>query len=187
VKAIAASRRVGWLLGAKILFGLNAGILIWNHFELNFELQLNLDSPKSPSTTMPDYGSKSYWDTRYQTVETPFDWMVDYAAISRTLEPLLPDKDASILIVGCGDAPFSADLYYIGGYLNQLNVDYSEVVIEKQRKLWPEICWNVMDCLDMKDIAENSLGKSTISSYFWAVPPTATMLTQRHWHFRCGH
>jgi len=70
---------------------------------------------------MPEYGSKEYWDTRYSRVETPFDWMVDYKRLSSTLEPLLPDKNTRILLVGCGDAPFSADLYYIGGYHNQIN------------------------------------------------------------------
>ena len=85
--------------------------------------------------------------------------MVDYASLAPTLVPLLPDRKIRILVVGCGDAPFSADLYQIGGYVNQVNADYSEVVIMKQRELWPEIDWKVMDCLDMKEIEDGSFGE----------------------------
>jgi len=39
------------------------------------------------------------------------------------------------------------------------HADYSEVVIKKQREQWPEIDWVVMDCLHMKDAADESFGK----------------------------
>eukprot|EP00804_Cyclotella_cryptica_P000371 CCRYP_008690-RE/>CCRYP_008690-RE protein AED:0.42 eAED:0.42 QI:381/1/1/1/1/1/2/219/265 len=105
---------------------------------------------------MPEYGSKEYWDKRYSRVTTPFDWMTSYENLAPTLEPLLPDKDKRILIVGCGDAPFSADLFHAGGYCNQVNADYSEIVIDKQMQLWPEIDWRVMDCLNMNQIEDSS-------------------------------
>ena len=70
---------------------------------------------------MPEYGSKEYWDSRYERANETFDWMCDYSSLSPTLESLLPDKNASILLVGCGDAPFSADMFYLGGYTNQIN------------------------------------------------------------------
>jgi hypothetical protein len=71
---------------------------------------------------MPEYGSKAYWDARYDRVDEPFDWMVDFSSLASNLEALLPDKNARILLVGCGDAPFSADLFYLGGYQNQVSV-----------------------------------------------------------------
>ena len=108
---------------------------------------------------MPDYGFKTYWNHRYESSDEPFDWMVDYASLAPTLEPLLPDKSARILVVGCGDAPFSPDLYYLGGYVNTLNIDYSDVVIAKQQKAWPELEYRLMNCLDMKRIDDNSFGK----------------------------
>jgi hypothetical protein len=85
--------------------------------------------------------------------------MVDFEGLRPTLLPLLGSKEKRILIVGCGDAEFSPDLFYAGGYLNQLNVDYSELVIEKQRKAWPEMDWQIMDCLDMKEVEDNSFGE----------------------------
>ena len=108
---------------------------------------------------MPEYGSKEYWDKRYLRVDSPFDWMTSFENLAPTLEPLLPDKDKRILIVGCGDAPFSADLFHVGGYCNQVNADYSEIVIDKQRQIWPEIDWRVMDCLNMNQIEDSSFGR----------------------------
>mmetsp|Transcript_29541 Transcript_29541/g.43576 ORF Transcript_29541/g.43576 Transcript_29541/m.43576 type:complete len:265 (+) Transcript_29541:180-974(+) len=82
--------------------------------------------------------------------------MCDFDQLQPTLTPLLQryeadDKESktSILIVGCGNAPLSAELYYKGGYKNQINVDYSDVVIKQQRNRWPEIDWRVMNCLDL--------------------------------------
>ena len=115
---------------------------------------------------MPDYGVKTYWDSRYERTDEPFDWVVDYASLAPTLEPLLPDKSAAILVVGCGDAPFSADFHYKGGYLNALHVDYSEVVIEKQQKALPEIKFAAMDCLNMKEVDDNSIGKLSQSNIY---------------------
>lgn len=85
--------------------------------------------------------------------------------IEHIYEPLLLDKGAHILVVGCGDAPFSPDLYYLGGYLNTLNVDYSDVVIAKQQKAWPELEYRIMNCLDMKEVADNSFGKPADNIY----------------------
>lgn len=113
---------------------------------------------------MPEYGVKEYWDSRYERSDDPFDWMVDYSSLAPTLEPLLPDKNVSIMLVGCGDAPFSADMY-LRGYRNQINADYSEVVIKKQKASWPEIQWVVMDCLNMKDVKDNTYGKSSHENF----------------------
>jgi hypothetical protein len=42
---------------------------------------------------------------------------------------------------------------------DQVNVDYSEIVISKQKKLWPEIQWKVLDCLDMREVEDSTFGK----------------------------
>ena len=95
---------------------------------------------------MPQYGEKDYWNKRYTFGDVPFDWMCDWDQLQTTLHPLLSTLPVTttttfsnthfkqqyqprILIVGCGNAPFSADLFYKGGYTNQVNIDYSEVVI----------------------------------------------------------
>lgn len=139
---------------------------------------------------MPDYGVKTYWNSRYERIDEPFDWVVDYAFLAPTLQPLLPNKSAAILVVGCGDAPFSADFHYKGGYLNTLHVDYSEVVIEKQQKAWPEMKYIVMDCLDMKDVYDNSFGKSCQSNmhfYFMMMFTLKLISCSNSNNSRCCH
>jgi hypothetical protein len=108
------------------------------------------------------YGDHDYWNERYELSDHPFDWMCDYDDLAPNLRALLPNPKArpSILVVGCGDAPFSADLY-LDGYKNTLNVDYSDVVIRKQRERFPflEERFRVMDCLDMNEIDDDTFGE----------------------------
>ena len=60
----------------------------------------------------------------------------------------------SILILGCGNADFSADLYD-DGYHDITNVDISDVVIkqmqEKNKDERPKMKWVVMDITDMEE------------------------------------
>ena len=57
-----------------------------------------------------------------------------------------------ILMLGCGNANFSADIYD-HGYRNITNVDFSEVVInqmaQKNAKTRPEMTWQVLDVTNM--------------------------------------
>lgn len=107
------------------------------------------------------YDTKGYWDERYSRSEAPFDWTCSFHDVAPTLLPLLPsDRSASILVVGCGDSPFSADLALRGGYRDVLSVDYSDVVVEKMRVRWPQLRFEVMDCLCMDGIESSSFGAS---------------------------
>ena len=76
-----------------------------------------------------------------------------------------------ILVLGCGNAEFSEDLYD-AGYKNVVNVDISSVVIrqmnERNRELRPEMEFLVMDICDMTPFESNSfdiaIDKSTIDA-----------------------
>ncbi len=76
-----------------------------------------------------------------------------------------------ILVLGCGNAEFSEDLYD-AGYKNVINVDISSVVIrqmnERNRELRPEMEFLVMDICDMSPFESNSfdiaIDKSTIDA-----------------------
>lgn len=105
---------------------------------------------------MPRYGSLIYWEKRYTRSDEPFDWMCDYEQLEPTLLPLLhnsykPNKDVKILIVGCGNANFSSDFVNNSGFNTNsiVHIDYCEVVIQQQKKKFPQLNFRIMDALDM--------------------------------------
>lgn len=123
-----------------------------------------------------EYGTQEYWENRFSTEES-FEWLLSYAQLAPQLEPILAlhgsrydqhfasadTEDAAavataassdaksrvrILVLGCGNAPFSADLYD-AGYTNIVNIDYSSTVIctmkERHALSRPHMQWLVMD------------------------------------------
>lgn len=97
---------------------------------------------------MPNYGDPRYWDDHYRQEEgQTFDWLEEYEELKTVLQPLLPSQDATILVLGCGNANFSSALYD-DGYRFIVNIDISPVVIEqmKQRHIGRmEMVFSVMD------------------------------------------
>lgn len=118
---------------------------------------------------MHNYGKAEYWEQRYAEQEDrTFDWLEDWESLEQILEPLL-SSESRVLMLGCGNAEFSKDMYE-AGYKHQENIDISTVVIEqmsKRNSLRKEMNWKVMDVRDLKypdasfDIA---LDKSTIDA-----------------------
>ena len=80
---------------------------------------------------MPNYGDPGYWDKRYKKtgVDGSFDWLESYDTLKDLLAQFMTDPESRILVLGCGNAEFSEDLYD-AGFKNQLNIDISSVVIE---------------------------------------------------------
>jgi SAM-dependent methyltransferase len=97
--------------------------------------------------TNKDFGRQEYWESRFAT-EEEYDWLLTFAQVKSHLVPYLPSKTLKILIVGCGNSSFSADLYD-AGYTNITNLDSSAVVIEKMRRKHesdrPLMAWVTMD------------------------------------------
>ena len=78
---------------------------------------------------MPNYGDPIYWNERYANCKgTMFDWLEDYQQLKSILDNHLKPEH-KILIVGCGNANFSEDLYD-AGFKNIWNIDISKVVID---------------------------------------------------------
>ncbi|THG95936.1 hypothetical protein EW026_g5790 [Hermanssonia centrifuga] len=77
-----------------------------------------------------------------------FDWFKSYADVAHIIRELIPDKDAKILMLGCGNSTLSEDMYD-DGYKHIVNVDYSGILIEKMRKKHedarPKMTWHEMD------------------------------------------
>lgn len=105
---------------------------------------------------MPNYGDPKYWDKRYSDNEgSMFDWLEDYYSMRPLLQELVPNKESRILIVGCGNAPLSEDMYD-DGYRNIYNIDISSVVIkqmlERNAATRADMIYEVMDCTDMQPL-----------------------------------
>ena len=122
---------------------------------------------------MPNYGDPKYWDDRYTDAgkDAAFDWLESYSSLSSLLGQFMPHKDIRILVLGCGNAEFSEDLYD-DGYHNVVNVDISSVCIEqmsqRNAEVRPEMSWLVMDITDMSEFSDSSfdlaIDKSTIDA-----------------------
>nr|GAT49627.1 predicted protein [Mycena chlorophos] len=85
--------------------------------------------------------------------DASFDWFKSYADLAPLIRGLIPDKNAKVLMLGCGNSTLSQDMYD-DGYKNIVNVDYSSVVIEQMQtrhaESRPEMEWLEMDVRNLK-------------------------------------
>ena len=128
-----------------------------------------------------NYADKSFWDDRYASNKESDDtdeWLVGYSDIEHVLKPQLQALTAKIsapastqrrrrgqrqqprvLMLGCGDSEFSADLYD-AGFPHITNIDISAVCIEMMREREgerrPEMAWEVADCTDLSQFPDDS-------------------------------
>lgn len=58
-------------------------------------------------------------------------------------------------MIGCGNAPFSPDMFN-AGYKGIWNTDLSSVVIQTQKRVYPKMKWDVMDALET-GLEDNSI------------------------------
>ena len=94
-----------------------------------------------------EYNSLDYWEERFTKEET-YEWLLSYDQLATKLSKYLTTKTCRILVVGCGNAPFSTDLYD-AGYHNLVNIDYSVSVIARMQKKRPDMEWLVMDMTNL--------------------------------------
>ena len=105
---------------------------------------------------MANYGDPEYWDDRYEKAggSASFDWLESYFSLKTLIERFCPDKEARILVLGCGNAEFSEDMYD-DGYHNIVNVDISDVVIKQMKarnmEQRPLMTWITLDVTQMED------------------------------------
>lgn len=118
---------------------------------------------------MPNYGDPKYWDKRYKNCEgTLFDWLEDYSSLKSFLSQFV-SPDAKVLILGCGNAKFSEDMYD-DGYHHLYNIDISSVVINQMAERnseRTEMKYEVMDVCDLKyedNYFDIAIDKSTIDA-----------------------
>ena len=118
---------------------------------------------------MPNYGEPDYWDQRYSKNDgSMFDWLEDWHSLKSMLSEIMK-PDSKILVVGCGNAELSENMYD-DGFHNISNIDISSVVIKQmseRNKDRTEMKYEVMDCTNMKfpdNYFDIAIDKSTIDA-----------------------
>lgn len=93
------------------------------------------------------YSKKSFWNERFEKSEQNFDWYADWEQLkSQFVKFLKPDDQ--ILMVGCGNSKMSNQMYK-DNFKNIINIDISDVVIDKMQKQFPLMKWLEMDATKM--------------------------------------
>ena len=93
------------------------------------------------------YAKKEYWNERFTHTDSNFDWYADWDQLSKYFIPIL-NQDSNILMVGCGNSKMSNQMY-LSNYKKIINIDISDVVIQKMKNQYPEIDWQEMDATKM--------------------------------------
>ena len=79
------------------------------------------------------YGRVQFWDERYASFPEPFEWYYDYSMFQDLINAVLPNKDAKIMIAGCGTSHLIDDMAE-DGYTDLIGVDLSRVCIAIMKK-----------------------------------------------------
>ena len=111
-------------------------------------------SGKNVESTL-QYKKQSYWENRFQC-EEQYEWLCNYSDVK---EYICRDVrfDDKILVLGCGNSTFSADLYD-AGFKNVTSVDFSTIVIDSMKKKYqyshPSLKWIVSDVRNLEEIED---------------------------------
>lgn len=106
--------------------------------------------------TNDSYASKTYWNNRYFN-EDSFDWFVPYKNFRELILQTISVGD-KILMLGCGNSLLSMEMYE-DGFKNILNIDYSDIVIQKMKEKYAflkDMEWQVMDIFNMSTLEGES-------------------------------
>ena len=120
-----------------------------------------------------NYAKKEYWNERFNKTDTNFDWYADWDQLSKYFIPLL-NPDSKILMVGCGNSKLSNQMY-LSNYKKIINIDISDVVIEKMKEQYSEMEWKVMDATKMSfedNIFDCVIDKGTLDAIMCGNDPT---------------
>ncbi|KAK0552494.1 hypothetical protein OC846_002898, partial [Tilletia horrida] len=116
------------------------------------------------ATSNAEFQTLEYWDRRYVAKaaqgEETFEWFKGYAEIKNVLDELISDKNARILMLGCGNSGLSADMT-ADGYKNITNLDFSTVVISQMKERHPDQDWRVMDVRKLREHSDELGGSGS--------------------------
>eukprot|EP01052_Picozoa_sp_SAG31_P043063 SAG31_NODE_7054_length_1800_cov_1.843805_2_plen_145_part_00 len=115
------------------------------------EVEVSRADAAADETVVPEnwkFKRKDYWDARFQT-EKEFEWLASFAEVEQLLAAHIRPADR-ILVVGCGNSPFSRSLYE-HGYTQITNIDFSAEVSSTPCTRMFRVCKAFGDGLDAGD------------------------------------
>ncbi len=112
------------------------------------------------------YASVEYWNDRYKS-EKEYDWLGDYNNFKHLIHKHIDNKQAKILMVGCGNSTLSQSMF-LDGYQFIMSTDISNVCIKNQQEAFPHLSWEVADITDLKQFKDGQfdavIEKATLDS-----------------------
>lgn len=120
---------------------------------MDVTIEPEAQEPERPQRDGPSggYSSASTWESRYEEQEGTFDWYATYKELRSVFQEFCPPApDLDVLMLGCGNSAFSAELYE-AGYQQIVNVDIAEAAIKKMQEKFADLAmqWRVMDATAM--------------------------------------
>ncbi len=98
-----------------------------------------------------DFNSAAYWE-EFNKRTGEFEWYGSYDQLRPTVEKHVK-PGASVLVIGCGNSTFSADLHDSGVTTDIVNIDFDESVVwamrERNAGRSPAMRWETMDMRDL--------------------------------------
>lgn len=99
---------------------------------------------------MSKYANPDYWEERYRSSDTTFDWFLTFENLNSLLKPLLqPAEQIRVLVIGCGNSRLSACLYEELKVTKITNVDVSPTVISQMQRRFHEMTEMQWICCDL--------------------------------------
>ena len=102
------------------------------------------------------YSLHNYWNSRYQNIYYPFDWLEDYESLKSYLEKKKKNfqdyPNIKILNIGCGTSELSEKIYTNLNIKNISNIDFSDKcisIMNERNKEFKEMEFKVMDALSL--------------------------------------
>ncbi len=110
-----------------------------------------------------NFGDEGYWNERYgSSAGDSYEWYLDIDVATAILTPYLEtegDKSSRILVLGCGNSAFSAELFGLG-YRNIVNIDFSSIVINEMQERYRHcqgMQFLTMNVLNLGHFADSSI------------------------------
>merc|ERR1719229_329492 len=115
---------------------------------------------------MPEYGSKKYWNSRYEVECKAFEWYLSWDDVKDVFAKL--KKDFRVLDIGCGTSDMSEQLVKTYPSASVLAIDFCDLAIAHSKKasVSEKVEYRVQDILELeeKETFDLIIDKGTVDS-----------------------